>query len=624
MEPTPAADAHVVEILACLRAASSIRPSAWSAANRILSSESSSRTGRLTLFPYQSEPMDESVSTDVVETLLMWAAQLGKSELFNCLTGYFMEAEPSPQLFVQPTVDLAEAYSADRIAPMIRESPALKALVKSPRSRDSGNKILSKRYPGGSLVLLGANAPAGLAGRPRRVILQDEVDRYPASAGKEGDPCALADKRAESFPDAVKAKSSTPTVKGTSRIERMMEGSDFRKWHCPCPRCSHVQVWSWRQVRWEPEKTEEAWLECEGCHAHLTDEERVASVRAGSWIATKPFKGVRGYWLNGINTLFACHSGFRNRLHEMADEFLKAKRGGPDTLRVWTNTFLAETFEEQSITVDPTAVAGRDEEYILEPIPEEVLLVTAGGDIQGDRIEIEFVGWGRDEERFGLGKHVLSGDPKAEDDLWTRLDALILQEFTTAGGAKLRAERVLIDMQFANQRVLAFCAPRVGRGVYPCRGVNRVGPVVPPLLPAKPSRNNRARIPHWNIGVTVAKQTMYDRVLIAPPGPRTMHWPKGCGYDEDHFRQLVAEKKKLRYQSGQPYTIFEKDHDSVRNEAMDLWVYSYAALQTLYPLSWDAYEATLKRKEQQSAATIANAGGVVPPMPRRGGWATRW
>jgi phage terminase large subunit GpA-like protein len=601
-----------------------LKVSEWAKKYRRIPKGTAAKPGRWVSLPYQDEMMDAALEPNVSEVVLDLAAQTaGKTEILLNVAGYHMDVDPSGQLLVQPTVDLAEAFSKERLAPTINETAALKRLVRDPKSRDSGNTLVSKMYPGGSLVLIGANSPAGLAGRPRRVILLDEVDRYPASAGSEGDPCALADKRAETFPNAVKVKTSTPTIKGASKIESLLEQSDHRKWHCLCPRCQHEQVWAWSQVKWEGEDLVNAWLECDGCHAHLTDEERVLSVRDGVWKPTRAFTGIRGYWLNGINTLFDAQKGFTSRLHQMAADFLKAKHGGPETMKVWINTFLAESYEESATVIDATAITGKDEEYEPNPCPEGVLVLTASGDVQENRIEVEFAGWGRDEERWGLGKYVLNGNPKEDDALWERLDALLLTEFESAGGAKLKAERSLIDMGYANQRVLQFCGPRLNRGVYACRGLNRVGLTPPPLLPSQPSRNNRARIPHWNVGVTVAKQTLYDRLVLPVPGPRSMHFAKGHGYDEDHFKQLTAEKLKKRFSYGQPYFIFEKDNASVRNEAMDLWVYNYAALQTLYPLSWDAYELTLKRKEEQAAAA-KNAGTQERrPVIRRQSWATR-
>jgi len=270
-------------IFASLPPIPALKVSEWSSKHRYLSSESSSKPGKYTCFEYQREPMDAPLESDVVETIYWWAAQTGKSENLNNTVGYFMHADPSTILLVQPTIELVEAYSLERIAPMIRDTPPLRRIVREAKSRDAGNKTKFKRYPGGNLAMVGANAPAGLAGRPRRVVVQDEIDRFPDSAGTEGDPCALADKRTESFPNAIKVKTSTATVKGRSKIEKAFERSDKRKWHVRCqnPRCAHEFVMMWEHVIWEEDKPETGWIECPKCHKHHTDQERIAMVRYG-------------------------------------------------------------------------------------------------------------------------------------------------------------------------------------------------------------------------------------------------------------------------------------------------------------------------------------------------------
>ncbi len=234
--------------------------------------------------------MDSANDPDVAETVLWWGSQLGKSETVNAILFFHIDADPANQLLVQPTVELAEEYSKDRIAAGIEATPRLRDKVRDPKSRDSGNTVKSKRYPGGSLVMIGANAPAGLAGRPRRVILKDEIDRYPLSAGTEGDPCALADKRAETFPNAVKVSTSTATIKGLSKIEALYEQSDKRNWHVCCPKCEHEFVLLWKHIQWPEGEPGGAWLECPSCRARLTDAQRIAMVRAGKWKATAPFR----------------------------------------------------------------------------------------------------------------------------------------------------------------------------------------------------------------------------------------------------------------------------------------------------------------------------------------------
>lgn len=603
----------------------SLKVSEWAEKYRVLSPESSSEPGRFRCdrIPMQREPMDSACDPDVQETVLWWAAQTaGKSEVLNNISGFYMHADPSPQLMVQPTIDLAEEYSKDRIAGMIRDSPALRKIVRDPRSRDSGNTTLSKRYPGGSFVLVGANAPSGLAGRPRRVILKDEVDRYPLSAGTEGDPSALADKRAETFPNAVKVSTSTATVKGLSKIENLYGQSDQRKWFVRHGACEHEFVLMWEHVKWLEDQPETAWLECPNCRARLTDGDRVAMVRCGQWKATAPFKGIRGYWLNGLNILFGPHKGFRNRLHQFVADFLKAKDGGPQTLRVWINTFLAETYEEDAEKIDGNDVLKRCEEYTSAELPEAILILTAGVDVHRARIEVEVKGWGIDEESWGVRKIVLEGDTE-KDEVWAELDKILLTRFAREDGVELGIERAFIDMGHKDRRVLAFCTPRINRGVFPCRGINRPGLNPPPLLPAKASRNNKARIPHWNVGVTVAKTAIYDRLLLPVPEARAMHFPKGEGYGVDYFKQLTAEKRKRKFQFGKPYFIFEKDNNSVRNEALDLNVYALAAMSSLAPIAWNALAKNLKRQAAQIHAqhqaqtgqkdTSAVVTGETPP-----------
>lgn len=596
----------------------------WAEEKRVLPAGVTAKSGpyRVRQTPYMQEPQEAYFNPDVQVTVLCMASRLGKTEGEMNLTGYTIDHDPCHILWVYPTQDSAKKWKKEFFNPMIENSKCFAGKIKSPRSRDGDNTMFSIGFPGGRVSAIGANSPSAFRQIQAPRVICEEVDAMESTV--EGDPILLAFKRADNYRESVQVISSTPTIKGASRVWDWLEKSDFRKWHCPCPHCAKEFVMMWQDLKMDEGAPETARIECPECHAAINDDERRAMISAGRWVATKPFSGVRGYWLNGLNSLMPPKRGFANKLHQFAVDFLTAHKTGPDAIKTWMNTFLAECYEEQVQAVAVDAIKGRDEEYEVTPLPDGVLVLTAAVDLQLDRLEIEFAGWGRDEERWGLGKFVLSGDPKLDDGLWDRLDALLLTEFQSAGGAPLKIERALIDMGFANQRVLGFCAPRINRGIYPCRGLNRVGLTPPPLLPPAPSRNNRARIPHWNIGVTVAKQTLYDRLVLPTPGPRSMHFPKGNGYDEDHFRQLTAEKLKKRFSYGQAYFIFEKDNTAVRNEAMDLWVYSYAALQTLYPLSWDAREVTLRRKEEQAAIPRPADGQPARQPLRRGSWATKW
>lgn len=614
---------------------------AWAERRRVMPKGVTAKAGpySIDVTPYAREPQESFLDPDVQTTVLCWASRTGKTETEMNLTGYTIDHDPCNMLWVYPTLDSAKKWSKEFFTPMIRASACFRGKVRDPKSRDSDNTILSKAFPGGRVAAIGANSPSGFRQIQAPRVICEEVDAMDAS--EEGDPVMLAFKRADNYADSVQVVSSTPTITGRSRIWSWLERSDFRKWYCPCPACEARQVWQWSHVKWEEDDPKTARLVCEKCGHELTERERVDSITAGEWRATQPFGGIRGYWLNGLNSLFAAKKGYVSKLHQYVEEFLTAKKEGAHGLRTWTNTFLAETFEETAeLAAVPESLQSGAEQYEPDALPEGVLLCVAGCDVQKDRLECVVVGFGRDEEAWHVVKRVFDGDTE-QDEVWAALDAFLGSTFTRADGVPLRIERAFIDMQFRTQRVLTFCAPRIGRGIYPCRGVNRVGVQIPPLLPAKPSRNNKARLPHWNIGVTVAKSALFDRLALPVPGPRTMHFPQGHGFDLDHFRQLTAEKRKTRYQYGQAYAIFEKVTSSARNEALDIAVYALAALYSLMPINWEKLAANRMASipapepaEDAAVDTPAELQTQPPPAPERPvpaafrprgrSWATSW
>lgn len=563
----------------------------WADANRWLSRESSSKPGKYESCarPYQAEPQ-ESVTADAVsQVVLMFASQLGKTEIVNNICGFFMDADPAPILVVQPTIERAEEWSKERFAPMIRDCPALRDKVKSPRSRDSGNTVLTKNFPGGNIAIAGANAPSGLAARPRRVVLLDEIDRFPLSAGTEGDPCALAERRTEDFFNAIIVKTSTPTVKGQSRIEAEFLETDQCKWFCPCPKCGKHQVLMWGQVKWPEDEPELARYECEHCRQQLTDDERRAMVMDGEWRATAPFKGRRGYWLNGINNVSKHKKGFRNRLHQMADGFVIAKRGGKHKLRTWVNTFLAETFADETEKVEPNSLLGRREGYTAPPA--SVLVITAGADVQADRVEIEIVGWGVSEESWALQYVVVPGryeDPKT----WEEVDRVLSQKFDREDGLSLGVSAAIIDSGAFQDHVLKFTRTRFVRHIIAGKGVNAAGhPVLSTV-----SRSNKLRAPQYRLGTDTAKGIIVGRLKQAEHGPGFMHYPSevSAGFGREYFNQLTAEEFRTVWRKGALHREWVKDSGR-RNEALDCRVYGLAALYHLNP-NWSKLAKNLARR----------------------------
>lgn len=508
--------------------------------------------------------MDAFTDPSVEEVVAMTSAQVGKTEILNNVSAYFIDQDPSPMLVVQPTLEMGEAWSKDRLAPMLRDTPCLRGKVKDPRSRDSGNTLLHKIFPGGHLTIAGSNSAASLASRPIRVVLQDEVDRYPASAGTEGDPCSLADKRTANFWNRKKGKFSTPTVKGASRIEMAYEASDQRRYAVPCPKCAEAQFLVWQQVKWEDGAEDEATYECLFCKERWNDGERWRALRFGHWQATAPFNGVAGFHLSAVYSPWT-------RLGELVKQWNRAQ-GSPELLKAFINTALGETWEERhDAKIDAHVLMERCEDFGSE-LPEDVAIITAGVDVQADRLVAEIVGWGRDEESWSLGTHVIPGDT-ARTEVWRDLDDLLTAEYTHPCGVAMKIRATCIDSGYKDAMVLRFTRDKYGRRVFATKG--RAGDL--PIWPRKPSRKNQT--PFFIVGVDACKDSVYDRLKIAEEGPGYCHFP--IGRELAWFEELVAERKITTYRHGFAKREWRKDPGQ-RNEALDCRGEAYAALHSLY------------------------------------------
>lgn len=549
----------------------------------------------------------------------MWASQLGKTECVNNIVGFFIDQEPAPILVVQPSVEFAEAWSKERLDPMLRDTPRLNGRVSEARSRNANNTIRMKSFPGGNIAIVGANAPSGLAGRPRRVVLLDEVDRFGISAGDEGDPCSLAIKRTASFWNSVVVMTSTPTIKGKSRIEAEFEASDKRKWYCPCPDCGTYQELKWMQLKWD-KKTfegrtiehypETAYYECEKCGSKWDDTKRVQAVKSGEWRATAKFSGKRGYHLNGIACTFPPQSGYKTRLHQMASEFLDAKRGGPETLKSWTNTFLAETFEDTGERIESTQFMERREDYTPQSLPVQVLILICAVDVQGDRIEYEIIGLGDDEETWGVEFGKIIGDPERAQ-LWKDLKQHLEKKFQRVDGIELLITCTAIDIRHKTKRVTEFiktCGlPRV-YGVYGASHATKQVYLV------TPHHNKYYHTWNYSVNTTLAKDMIFARLKIVEPGPRYMHWH--TGYGQDYFDGLTAEEKKTRFVHGFPDTFYGKIRP--RNEPLDLRVYFLAAVDRLKPNMESIRKSLTKPAEQKTYdLKTPEVKPSEPPKPQR-------
>ncbi|MET0155772.1 MAG: terminase gpA endonuclease subunit [Rickettsiales bacterium] len=453
---------------------------------------------------------------------------------------------------------------------MARDTPALKGKI-SESKRDGDNTILHKKFPGGHLTVSGANSPASLASRPIRFVLLDEVDRYPSSAGKEGDPANLAVKRSTTFWNRKIVYVSSPTVKDESRIEAAYMAGDRRAYKVPCPRCGEYQELSfWRLKRPYDDAPAYDWFyECAVNNCVIEERKKSWMLARGFWEATAPFNGVASFWIHEIYSPWVTWA-------EMVENFLEAKKL-PDTLKTFVNTSLAELWDQEKTGEGVTAdsVEARTETY-EEELPEGVYVVTAAVDVQDDRLEIEFLGWGMDRETWSIDYVVKHGDPGIPE-VWEELDGIIEREFDHALGVKMRAAVVCVDAGGHHaQRVYDYVKKKAAqrKRVYAVRGHSVRGQ---PIL-AKVSRNNAANVKVHYVGTDTAKEMIYSQLKIERHGPGYMHHPEH--YDAEYFSQLTSERKQTVYKKGQTVTEWVKPK-ARRNEALDVKVYNFAAFWIL-------------------------------------------
>lgn len=546
--------------------------SQWADKYRYLSPDASSEPGKYktSRAEYQRGIMDAFSDPQITKVVVMSSAQVGKTEILNNIVGYFIDQDPSTILNLQPTLEMAQTWSKDRLAPMVRDNPCLAKKVKNSKAKDSDNTILHKLFPGGHITMVGANSPAGLASRPIRIVLCDEVDRYPLSAGAEGDPVNLAIKRTTTYWNKKIGLFSTPTIKGISRIEKAFLEGDQRYFYIPCPHCGTLQRLKWGQVKYNKDEINKAYYECVHCGNHLNDADRYRAIAQGHWEAQAEFKGIASFHLNEL------YSPWR-KLSDIVQDFINDK-DSPDTLKTWVNTCLGETWEEAGESLDPDSLEARTEDY--KKIPKNGLVLTAGVDVQDDRLEVEVTAWGKGEESWLIDYKKLYGDPD-QPEVWQQLDDILASDYLHESGARLNISATCIDTGgHKTQSVYEYGRTRFTQKIYLIKGVGGENiPIVGAISKVKSGKNQKRIVKLFPIGVDQAKGTIYARLKISSFGSGYMHFPRIC--DRGYFDSLTAEKLVTKFVKGFPKRTWEKIRP--RNEALDCRVYSYAALKILNP-----------------------------------------
>lgn len=554
------------------------------------------RTDRV---PYLREILD-AVSDPTVERIcVMAASQVAKSEIILNVIGYYAHQEPSPILLVQSTEIAMRGFSKERVAPMFDASPALRGLL-AEGARDPSNTVMLRQFPAGLLACAWAGSAASLASRPIRVVLGDELDRWPDTTGRDGDPWAQAVQRASNFHNRKIIAVSTPTVEELSAIARLYDDSDQRRYHVSCPHCGVGQVLEWSGVIYKRDgevDLDQVHYKCAHCEGRIEERHRPAMLAAGEWKAEHPEHRYRGYH---ISALYSPWVSWR----DLVVEWIKANADRDKrALQAFVNLRLGECWTEESQRITVEALEKNRDEYEAE-LPDGVLMLTAGVDVQDNRLEAEIVGWGMGKESWGIAYKIIAGDTSTMDP-WARLDEWLARSWAKADGRALALWCACVDSGgHRTDEVYTFCRDRHARNVFAIKGYAGPGrPVVD-----KPTLN-KLRAPLYPVGSDTGKDVLYSRLALDKPGPGYCHFPIGRGYDDEYFKGLVSEKRVTKVRGGRRFTSWVPVR--ARNEPLDVRVYATAAMELLV-VDFAALAAADERARGQVAATPAASSSAKP------------
>lgn len=563
----------------------------WADNHRMLSSGISAEPGKwkTSRAPYQKDIMNAFTEPGIHRVVVKSSSQIGKSDMMNNVIGRFAHLDPCAIMMIQPTIDMAQDYSKTRIAPMIRDTKVLNNLFYDVKSRDANNTILSKVFPGGRLIMCGANSPAGLASRPIRILLADEVDRFPDSAGTEGDPVDLAAKRMTTFWNSCMGLFSTPTNEGSSRIDEEYLAGTQEEWQHKCPNCGeyhllrHIDMTvDYKEIKTPSGKktviVNDVKWRCPHCGFSFSEKEmKQTPQKYISRNADALKNGIRSFFVNGFTSPWMTWS-------RIMREWLEAK-GDPEREKVIMNTVFGESYKQKGAFEDEQIFLRRRESYGAE-LPNGVLLLTAAIDTQDNRLEYEVVGWGKEEECWGIRKGIVLGAPN-QARTWKEIDSILDKTYHFADGKGLKVVRTFIDSGgHYTSDVYNYCQKNFHKQRFAIKG--RGGPGIPLIY--KIAKANNAKAPLILLGVDDGKQQIMDRLSIDSPGPLYFHFPQdegikelsNRGYDDLYFKGIISEHKKVYKRNGVLREVWETTKN-VRNEPLDLRNYNLACMKSLKP-----------------------------------------
>lgn len=558
--------------------------SQWSDAHRFLSTEASAEPGRWRTerAPYLREILDKLTVTDATEeVIVMKGAQLGFTEAGFNFVGYVMDVAPGPILYVLPTVEVSKRNSKTRLDPMIEATPRLKAKIAPAKSRDSGNTTLMKEFPGGALVMGGANSAATLRNMPVRYLVLDEIDAYPLDLDGEGSPIDLAIKRTATFSRKKIYKLSTPTDDETSIVKREFDNTDQRFFHVPCPHCGTMQALKFERLRWEKKKYAGVRYYCEHCEEPIEERFKTKMLTLGQWVANKPENATQrkaGYHINSLYSPYGWYSwaDAAREWEESEDDINKRK--------VFVNTVLGETFKQDGESPPWENLYNRRSDYGINKAPSDVCFLTAGVDVQADRLELEIVGWCKGRTSYSIDYRVLLGDT-TKPEAWEQLAKIVMEQWEHADGGLMPLAMMAVDSGYNTTHVYDFCMKFDYTRVIPVKGQDAIGNImVSPPRSVHTMRNGKKvnGLKVWHVNTGMIKSEVYGFLRLEQKEDDTYpegycHFPE---YDRHYFRMITAEHLRM-VTDRRGYRRYEWHKKYERNEALDCRVYARAAASVL-------------------------------------------
>lgn len=590
--------------------------SEWADSHRILTSTASAEAGRwdTARTPYLRDIMDDlSPSSGVQEIVFMKGSQVGGSECGINWIGSIIAQFPGPTLLVQPTVDLAKDFSKRRIEPLITETEPVRVKIKAIKEKDATNTILQKDFQGGSLRLGGANAAASLRSMPIKNLFLDEIDAYPIDLDGEGDPVKLAKARTRTFARRKIFYNSSPTIAGKSRIEKLYQESDRRKYYVPCPHCEFMQEIRMQNI--ETDKDEEgksipetAYLVCEAKKCRIEERHKTWMLENGKWVAQNPGVRMHGYHISALYSPLGWYS-WADAVRDLI-----AADGDPIETKTFVNTVLGETFTESGDAPDWERIFNTRENYEFNTVPNGGIVITAGVDVQPDRLECEIVAWGKNKESWSVAYHQFMGDT-AQDEVWDELEKLMVDgRWLTSQGNVIQIRTMAVDTGFNTHRVYDWIRKVnmiCGDRVLAIKGQGSLASAIgrPKLMDINyQGKTVKRGLLLWPVGVDYIKSEVYGRLRqeMRPDGT----YPKGyCHfpqYDTEYFKMLTAEEKKPRIIRG-GHRVWKWEKTRPRNEALDCRVYATAAAAQQGIDRWGEEEFDYEAEQSLDAPPVVGA-----------------